>query len=419
MPQFIPIVALAHVGLTGLLFFVLAKGRPEDIASELIARYWTVLMVASLISALLASTALLLIVHSKRQKLAARIVRSGTLAVDWGPANARPWSIFLVLCAFGLVWWNAEVPAALYGNKRLRDHFRSDLESWFPARAQALALTGSSSGPDLVITGAVLNAGSASCYKGDQIFWRLPGGEDLAEAAPIPVRQGAPPQVLALPGSELVPLPVANSRQEDWLIAIALASGAPFPLLPAVGFETRVVDQGGSTTCEILLPSSPQDSPVPLTQALVRLANGEGRHSDTAFGVIDGGYSNVVPIAISKELGAKAVILINSTPQCPSAKKGDFGLHLGALPSNLGRLFGYLWERSQESDRMASDDLLITEIRPPGSSDFCPAPFLLQFTPKVIDSWLGATRRAIEQGEGIATVKSWGLPVTTAVPLRN
>jgi hypothetical protein len=407
-PYAVPLVAILQLLLTAAIF--VAYHVPKDageVLSELRSGYWMEIAGASALAAAIISFAYLLLVLRTRSALALRLAHSESKALRLGPIKTHPWAVFLTISFVGVIWWNAQVPAALYGGEKLRRYFEVKLKDWFPNGASTVSLDAPSH-VQLTLTGSVLTRSKKSCYSGDQVFWRYSSLEDdetgIHDGAASIVGRGRPENIL---------LPRRLASDKSWIIATSLASGAPFPLLPPVQFTTTWSDDPESE-CR-LRALQPGETTMSSSSFLPRILTSRISDKVGSIGVVDGGYSNLLPVSVARDDGATTVVLINSTPRCSAEAIGRAGLELGALPENLGRIFSYLFDRSQEPDRLAVRDLRVIEIRPP-EKDFCPAPFLLEFDPTVTDRWKDATLKLVESQRAIASVESWGLPSSRPVP---
>ena len=128
--------------------------------------------------------------------------------------------------------------------------------------------------------------------------------------------------------------------------------------------------------------------------------------------LVDGGYSNNVPLDAAQTVSADMVLIVESShPLGPEAAAAAPSLLCkffcpGALIRSLPRLLSFLYERSQQIDRLSRSDLFVVSIAPPREElDW---PFLVDFRPTTVDRM----RAVAEQNlwRRIAMVQSWGRP---------
>ncbi|HUP43862.1 MAG TPA: hypothetical protein VM599_11705, partial [Thermoanaerobaculia bacterium] len=93
--------------------------------------------------------------------------------------------------------------------------------------------------------------------------------------------------------------------------------------------------------------------------------------------LIDGGYSNNVPIEVAASVGAEQALVVHSSHPVPQpAADASPGLFAGPLVRNLPRLVGFLYERSQQPDRRSRASLFVISVAPPYHADW---PLLTDF----------------------------------------
>lgn len=278
------------------------------------------------------------------------------------PSGSTRRFVRLLLGAWGaVVWWNIVVAPGLYGNAHARTVV-TELEERFRAKAGARQLN-----TRLVVTANALER------DGTRYFMFAPTKDDCV----LPVRRsdGAKwglfyfdSQAAQLTGSLYNCRADGNDRLTGWefLKDVVFASGSPFPVFPA-----HEVDQ----------------------EALV-----------------DGGYSSNVPLDAAQTVGATTVLLIESSsalgPSSPMPPRGPLDFRPGRLFRNASQLLGFLYERSQQLDRLSRADLLVVSLAP--RRDEPNWPFLADFRATVVDHMRRVATRDLSHR--IGTVQSWGQP---------
>jgi len=368
---------LAGVGpLTYLLFFaVVAAGLAS--VFELTLKFWIYLGAL----ALLVSVALLYLAYGKGAPSAAQ--RHLRPRVDFlmaehpshRVAHARYSRIILVFTA-GWFWWNLVVAPGMYGNHSALGYFRDAARNVFGKAAV---------GADRDTT---LNVEFHAFY-----------------AAPVTALEKRveryvmfqPPQAYA-PGASVAALggyrswlSIANDprwltienaeKQRELLMRVAFASGSPFPVFPAH---------------RIGLPGIGDEL------------------------LVDGGYAHNVPVEAAKRLGARRVLVLNSSPREPVAKpaakveaKVAERVRRVELVGNmiwmLRWLAPYFYERSQVEDALSAEDIIVASVAPSG--DPRNWPLLTDFRAEVIQRMFDESRKDLTLRTG--SIESWGRPAFT------
>jgi predicted acylesterase/phospholipase RssA len=171
---------------------------------------------------------------------------------------------------------------------------------------------------------------------------------------------GGPEECLVLP-----------STASDFIRKVVFASGSPFPIFPA-----HRLDAPGGLDPLIL---------------------------------VDGGYSNNVPVDAALTVGAEQVLILRSSPlPAPNASEveGPGTPLLGPLAGSLDRLLAYLFERSQSVDRLSSNDLFVVSLSPSARPEHWPP--LFDFRRTTVQRMLREAESDL--GRRIGRVESWGLP---------
>lgn len=127
--------------------------------------------------------------------------------------------------------------------------------------------------------------------------------------------------------------------------------------------------------------------------------------------LIDGGYSNNVPIAPGQNLGVDQVLVLDSTN--PEFGRSSSGLGrriawvMGSLVDDFLRLPGYLFGRAQVLDLQSRRDFFVVRVAPHRSHGDG-WPFLADFRAEVVERMTATAREDL--GRRIARVESWGKP---------
>lgn len=145
---------------------------------------------------------------------------------------------------------------------------------------------------------------------------------------------------------------------------VVFASGSPFPVFPAHKVEERLL--------------------------------------------VDGGYSNLIPVDAALTVSAEAVLIVGSSSPLAPERAGEawWSSVPGELVSKSPRILGFLYERSQQVDRLSRSDLLVVSIAP--GRDEPNWPLLTDFRPNVVDRMITTAESDLSRRIGL--VQSWGRP---------
>jgi hypothetical protein len=192
-------------------------------------------------------------------------------------------------------------------------------------------------------------------------------------------------------GAECPPVPRQPSNGAIWY---PYSMGAPAPGCKEVGeprFPEGVIFASGS--------------PFPIFPAhRLKLEN-----KDVAL--VDGGYSNNIPVDAARTVAAEQVLIVESTnPLKTTAEPSRFAQAVlgvrGKLVENLGRLPGFLFERSQQVDRLSRRDLFVVSISP--SREEKDWPPLFDFRRQTVQRMEKVATEDLKRRVGM--VQSWGRP---------
>lgn len=367
-------IALGHAGLThGLVWWFHRLGWTSFL--ELDFEYWLVLVATAIA---LATLGLVLAALFARGSLRQAFVFLAAPHPN-GRFRVRRHVRMVHFALFAWGFWNFIVAPGLYGNRLARGHLESVAASFGAERAFTVPL--------LVPANTLEQAEGEG--DGSRFFLFVPGGEPCPDLAEFPPSGGrwsvfrvgrcpdkaasacaAPPMRASRTGC--VPLDLGSGEDRDVVQSMIFASGSPFPVFPAHG---------------VTLP-------------------GESRREF----LIDGGYSNNVPIAPGQNLGIDQVLVLDSSPptseRAPSKTGKRLRWALGALVNNFVRLPGYLFARAQVLDLQSRREFFVVRVAPhPDHEDW---PLLTDFKAKVVEKMTAAAEEDLDRR--VARVESWGKP---------
>jgi predicted acylesterase/phospholipase RssA len=293
-------------------------------------------------------------IHPNAHLMPRRVVRLGAIAFG------------------GLVWWNFLLAPALYGNRYAFEYLEAADERFEDAYRAA------HDSSSYRLTARYLAPANALSTDGTRFVLAVSDAEDCPAVPASPgvtwrrfraVADGSRPK-----DDGCIDLSLAEEGQRRVLQDYIFASGSPFPAFP------------------------PRRVPIYDAAGVVDASRREA--------LVDGGYSNNVPLEAAAKIGARQALVIHSSHPGPSpSEEGWFGALAGPLVDNLPRILGFLYERSQQGDRRSRSDLFVVSLAPPPADDW---PLLTDFRSATV-------RRMIEQAEAglterIGMVESWGPP---------
>ncbi len=349
---------------------------------ELTPSFWIGLAVASLVGSLVlvrwawkgnregagafsrgvtAALAYLCSIHPNAHLVPRRVVRLGAMALG------------------GLVWWNFLLAPALYGNRYAFDYMES-AEERFEAEYRK-----SHDRSSYRLTARYLAPANALALDGTRFVLAVPDDHACPAVPTAPgvtwrkfraVREGGSAGT-STRADDCTPLALGTQADREELQNYIFASGSPFPAFPP---------------------------------KLVRIHGEEGAAredaSPTREALVDGGYSNNVPIEAAAKIGARQALVIHSSNPRPDSSDGGWLTALGGpLVDNVPRLLGFLYERSQQLDRRSRSDLFVASIAPPPADDW---PILTDFRATTVKRMIDQAGEDLD--ERIGMVESWGPP---------
>jgi hypothetical protein len=371
------IVVLLHAVAVGIVLYEVIKHLPDWLSPlELTREFWLWLLVTSLLLGSLLLFAGLGWLGGRQSRLVKYLRASFELLCSHHPNGdfvTRRFLRMAVFSIFALFWWNLVIAPALYGNGAAHQYLERAIVR-FEQR------TGASGGglqyqptARFIAPANLLANGGGTRY-----FLFVPQG---VECPSFPRRTSGGAKWLTYEArlTSGAALPPSTSgcksiRTKEFLHDVIFASGSPFPIFPAH-----------------------------------RLDLDEGQES-----LVDGGYSNNIPVDVARKVAADQVLIVDSTsPLSSSAPPGILGscyaLLTGDLVQNLGRLPGFLFERSQQTDRLSRSDLLVISLAPsPPAPDEPAWPPLFDFRRQTVERMEKTATRDLDRRIGL--VESWGLP---------
>lgn len=291
-----------------------------------------------------------------------------------GSLVSRRFLRLAVITVVALAWWNFVLAPALYGNKHARKflegavaRFDEEYERVNPGRDSHS------------LTAQLLVPANALERDGTRYFLMVPDG--LSECPSVAQKPGSgaswyryrvrsgdlPPGSLDCPGVR----DVSPGQVEK----VIFASGSPFPIFPA---------------------------------HLVRIP---GEEQDQAL--VDGGYSSNVPVDAARTVSAEQVLIVESENPLghgSSADEESWWRDVPRLPgpliADILRLPGFLFERSQQVDRLSKRDLFVLSLSPSREEKNWPP--LFDFRERTVKRMREVAAADLERRIGL--VESWGPP---------
>lgn len=359
-------VALLHAVTVYLVLFAVIKLLPDWLSPlELTLEFWGWLLITSFVLG-----SLLIGLGARRSQGIGYLRSSFELLCSHHPNGdfvTRRFLRMAVFAVFVLFWWNLIMAPALYGNRSAHRYLESAIAR-FEQRTGA-----SGDGLHYQPTARFIAPANLLEKDGTRYFLFVPPGSDCRSFVQQPAS-----------GAKWLPYEVRLDKlnpaarrgcypipYEEFLHDVIFASGSPFPIFPAH-----------------------------------RLTLKEGEEP-----LVDGGYSNNIPVDVAAKVAADQVLIVDSSsaltrPSPQTFMSRLFHLLIGDLVRNLSRLPGFLFERSQQVDRLSRHDLLVISLAPsPDEPDWPP---LFDFRGKTVQRMEDTAERDFQRRIGL--VESWGLP---------
>src|SRR5436305_4907390 len=272
--------------------------------------------------------------------------------------------------------WTLVLAPALYGNGHARGFLKTAVQ-----RFQHEYDEKNPGGGSHRLTAHLLVPANVLERDGTRYFLVMPGG--LESCPPISSKPGSgalwytyrirPDQGATAPPPQ--GCPNFSEASADGIEQVIFASGSPFPIFPAHLVELR--DKSGKPSREAL---------------------------------VDGGYSNNEPVDAALSVAAEEVLIVESTnPLGPSGTvdgPSRWPALTGPLVADLLRLPGFLFERSQQVDRLSRRGLFVISLAP--ARDRLDWPPLFDFREKIVTQMRQAAKEDLTRRIGL--VESWGPP---------
>ena len=359
-------VGLAHIGLVYLTLWVLIQAFPDAFSFlELIATFWYWLLGTALVMAIV-------LVWISYCDFMPRLFRNG---VDYLSANhpngnvvSRRFLRLLLLAVFAVGWWNFIVAPGLYGNKHAARSITEIIRGFELALDQANQPTDQTS----YLTSRLIIPANVLERDGTRYFLFAPTEKDCPDLVRRP-GDGATWRLFHVDGSRKEPDKISVKRcgakdqpyDLEYLKKVVFASGSPFPVFPA--------------------------------------------HRVDKESLVDGGYSNNVPLDAAQTVSADLVLIVESSNPLGHKSFSSWWRYLaiqGELIGSLPRLLSFLYERSQQIDRLSRSGLFVVSLAPPREeADW---PFLVDFRPKTVKRMQDVAEKNLSKRIGM--VQSWGRP---------
>jgi hypothetical protein len=254
----------------------------------------------------------------------------------------------LLFFTFGFCYWNAVVAPAVYGNRQARAYLANAAQRFSaPTNRYELQTLYAAPANDLAA-------------KRERYFLFYPKRDSLSNTVEM---LGEKLNSDARKRWTLLPFTPGG----DEMRRVVFASGSPFPI-----FSPHA----------ILLPGAEQKE---------RL--------------VDGGFAHNVPIEAAKQIGARQVLVVNSSPPKIPANAKAHEAVFGQLSRNLPRLVPFLFERSQVADLLSQEDMFIVSLSPRSEKDW---PSLFDFRQRTVTRMLRAAEG--DTTNRIGRIEAYGVP---------
>lgn len=385
------IVAIGHSVAVFATVLILEKLFPSFIPSlELDGRYWLVIGVV----AVALTFAILFLAHRSEPGDRLGFLAEGVSFLTGSHPN-RPFITvrfvrMAIVAVLAVTWWNFLLAPALYGNKLARSTLSSTIQrfeaQWLCAHEGRLPVRGSDEDEEdeeevePPFTAPFVSPANELAEDGTRFFLFIPAGDVDCPEVPERARSGSrwltygvvdrKTSLSNVPrGSRCEPM-----FERGLLKQVIFASGSPFPIFAPHRVQAQIGDRE-----EMVL--------------------------------IDGGYTNNVPVEAAQTMEARQALVLRSEHPSPVEEPaGRAGRFLGRLVSplvrNLGRLPAFLFQRSQQVDRLSSQDLFVVSLAP--LAEYQDWPELYHFQGSVIESLKRTAGDDLARRIGF--VESWGRP---------
>lgn len=364
---------LVHSVVTSVLVFLTTQALPGRVHNlEMTGSFWLSL---TLFGALVA---VLILVAAPRWPLAKRAVEFLRSEHPNGALLPRRYARMLGVATLSVFWWNVVVAPAFYGNRVARKYLDAAV-----GRFDAAFLTVNGRKPSEDERGFV------------------PTAKFVAPTNTLDVENSTRYFMFETPGHA----PEVSRRR----IAGALWNVyETTPRLLADNDCRTLIDVGCIWFVHDVIFSS--GSPFPIFAAHRVDVPGE---KDAVY-LIDGGYSNDIPIDAARQINAQQALIVHSSSPFSAVHdhhgdegEGKLSMSPGMLIQNIGRLPAFMFERGQQVDRISRQNLFVVALAPKLDPDE-PWPGLAQFDEATVRMLYNKANANLY--ERIGFVESWGEP---------
>lgn len=384
--KFVDAVVFVILGVAGLVYLILAAGSELAPGRLTLFELTPVFWLALVLTSFAVSVAVVVWARWGVRTPPTERLRAALVYLAGHHPNAHLVSrrfIRLGLVAIGgLLWWNFVLAPGLYGNRHARDYFFQAAERFDASIAADVAAGRGRARDPYTLTASLLSPANALETDGTRFVLVVPGN------APCPSIQqppgsgatwyrfhaiGAAGHAESDEDDDCVDLDLAPPERPDLdlLRSFVFASGSPFPIFPA---------------------------------HRVRATKAQAPEA-----LVDGGYSNNVPIEAAERVAARQVLIVNSSNPLPggglAAGRRWLPRFYGPLVADTLRIPGFLYQRSQQLDRRSRANLFVVSLSPPYRRDW---PLLTDFRSSVVERMIASADRDL--GRRIGLVESWGPP---------
>jgi hypothetical protein len=261
-----------------------------------------------------------------------------------------------LLFTIGFLWWNLALAPAIYGNATAREYLHA-------AHARFVKKADGTPRPYKLQT---LYAAPANDLERDReryfLFYPIRDDQSIAVSSlKTRLDNDVRKRWSVFPSSE----------GDDHMKQVVFASGSPFPIFSPHQVKPRA---------------------------------GEPEW------LVDGGFAHNIPLEAAKEIGARQVLLLNSSPADSFEASGSLLEHLGSalgqLPQGIPRLLPFLFRRSQVADLLIREQMFVVCLSPLPEKDW---PSLVDFRRTVVQRLLNTA--ADHTHQRIGHIETAGPPV--------
>ncbi len=360
---------VGHSVVTSLLVFATAMLLPGSVHNlEMTGSFWVALTITG---AVLAGAVLYFAPRRDWMDRAVRFLRSEH---PNGALVPRRYARMLAVAGVSVIWWNVMVAPALYGNRVARRYLDEAVvrfdQAFRAARREppSDAIRGFVPTARFVTPANTLDVENSTRYFLFEVPDRTPPAPRKRIAGALWNMYETTPQWLGDNDCRYL----IDAGCVSFVHDVIFSSGSPFPIFAAH---------------RVHIPGEKE-----------------------AVFLIDGGYSNVIPIDAARQIAARQALIVHSSSPFSAkehTKAKTLSLSPGMLIRNAGRLPAFMFERGQQVDRISRQDLFVISVAPrlePGEA----WPGLAQFDEATVQSLFDKANANLY--ERIGFVESWGEP---------